>query len=181
MTRLQRAALVAELTRRLRERDGWAGETQVQKSVYFLQRMLGVPTERAYTLYKFGPFSFDLRDDLSDWRSAGFLALQPQRAPYGPRLTLGENVEPLLARNKDIIEQYDAELDFIADKLAPMRIGELERVATALYVTDDLRIRDTAQRAAKIHELKPHVSIDDATAGVQRLDDIRGAMPQHHG
>ncbi|MDQ3091541.1 MAG: hypothetical protein M3R46_07775 [Actinomycetota bacterium] len=176
MSRLQRAATVVALVRCLRERDGWAGETQIQKAVYFLQRLLDVPTAWQYSLYKYGPFSFDLRDALTEMRADGFLTLEPQRPPYGPRLAAGPGSDALMDRTADVLEHYENAVNFVADRLAPMAVGALERVATALFVTDELCIADDRERAEKINELKPHVSVDEALTSVGELDAMRAAL-----
>ena len=43
MNRLQRAAILLTLLDALRQRGSWCGETHLQKSVYFLEEMCGVP------------------------------------------------------------------------------------------------------------------------------------------
>lgn len=177
MSRLDRAAIVVALVKRLRAQDSWTGETHVQKAVYFLQRLLGVPTGWSFTLYKFGPFSFELRDELTEMRADSFLNLEPQRRPYGPRLSDGSGSEPLLNRRNETVAQYESALDFIAERLGPMGVGQLERIATALYVTDELGLTTDDERAAAINNLKPHVEIGDALESVRSFDELRAAAP----
>ena len=62
MNRLEKANLLVRLTERLRANKSWAGETHLQKATYILKRVLGVPVEFDFILYKHGPFSFDLRN-----------------------------------------------------------------------------------------------------------------------
>ena len=85
MDRLKRAALITKLVDRLREENSWCGETHVQKAVYFLQTLFNAPTDFEFILYKHGPFSFDLRDELTSLRADEVLALEVQ-LPYGPRI-----------------------------------------------------------------------------------------------
>ncbi len=59
----------------------WCGETHVQKCVYFLQQLLKVPMEFNCIMYKHGPYSFDLNDELAFFKGSEFLELHPRR-PY---------------------------------------------------------------------------------------------------
>src|SRR5208283_4661878 len=85
MDRLRRAAIVASLVTKLRAAESWCGETHIQKAVYLMQDLMDVPTEYRFILYKHGPFSFELSDELTSFRGDELLELQPQSPPYGPR------------------------------------------------------------------------------------------------
>ena len=84
MDRMAKAALI-ELIEKLRQEGSWCGETHVQKAVYFLQNLMGVPLQFDFILYKHGPFSFDLRDELTALRADGILRLET-RGLYGARI-----------------------------------------------------------------------------------------------
>src|SRR5439155_9345213 len=86
MNRLKRAAILSFLARDLRTKGSWCGETHLQKAVYVLKDMLEVPVPYDFILYKHGPFSFDLRAELTSFRADGIFALQLQPPPYCPKL-----------------------------------------------------------------------------------------------
>ena len=69
MERLQKAAILTELAARLRREGSWCGHTHMQKATYFLQDLLGVPTGYEFILYKHGPYSFDLSEELAGLRA----------------------------------------------------------------------------------------------------------------
>jgi hypothetical protein len=170
MKRRQREAVVAALDSRLAAEGSWCGETHLQKSVFFLQEMLGVPTGFQFILYKYGPFSDELRTELGAMRSDGFLKLVPQPAPYGPKLHTTTAAErQLVARWPRTLEHYGAELDFVAKKLGRMGVGALERMATALWVSRELGSADETARAERINELKPHVSVEQAREALRHV------------
>lgn len=163
MKRRQREAVVAALDRKLLDKGSWCGETHLQKSVYFLQEMLEVPTGFEYVLYKFGPFSRELRGELGTMRGDGFLELVPQPAPYGPSLhptTVAER--QLIERWPKTLQRHDAALEFVAERLGGLGVGELERLATALWVTRESAGASHDTLARRINEIKPHVSVDAA-------------------
>ena len=170
MKRRQRESIVAALDQKLSDQGSWCGETHLQKGIYFLQEMLGVPTDFEYILYKYGPFSRELRDELGSMRSDGLIDVVPQPAPYGPSLIATSAAErQLLARWPRTLARYEARLDFVAKKLGGMGVGALERLATALWVVRELPDASDPQRAARIHELKPHVSHDLALNALSRV------------
>ena len=130
MNRLQRAAVLVRLVNRLREQGSWCGETHIQKATYFLQELLGTPTGLEFILYKHGPFSFDLRDELTSLRADGILELKPQAPPYGPRFITTQTGEELLKRSPKTLAQCEPAIDFVAGSLGEKDVSELERLAT---------------------------------------------------
>ena len=65
LDRVRNGVVITRLIETLRERGSWCGETHVQKAAFFLQELMEVPTRFHFILYKHGPFSFDLRDELT--------------------------------------------------------------------------------------------------------------------
>jgi hypothetical protein len=85
MDRLKRAALMTRLLQNLKDKGSWCGETHTQKATFFVQHLMDVPLGFEFILYKHGPFSFDLRDELTSLRADGLIRLVP-RWPYGPTI-----------------------------------------------------------------------------------------------
>ena len=69
---LEQQAIVVETIARLRSHGSWAGETHVQKSLFFLKNLLRVPLNYNFVLYKHGPYSFDLHHDVGKMRAYQF-------------------------------------------------------------------------------------------------------------
>lgn len=172
MTPSRVSLLLAVLTDKLRTHDSWAGETHLQKAVYFLQTMLGVPTGFRFTLYKYGPFSFDLRDKLTEMRSSGQLELLVQPAPYGPQLHTGPGAEQLRKRFPKTLRTYDPQLEYIATRLGGLGVGPLERLATALLVTAEAPDATVDERAEQLNAYKPHVGLEAARRAVEQVDEM---------
>jgi uncharacterized protein YwgA len=172
MTPSRVSLLLAVLTEKLRAHDSWAGETHLQKAVYFLQTMLGVPTGFKFTLYKYGPFSFDLRDKLTEMRGSGQLELLVQPAPYGPQLQVGPGADQLRKRFPKTLRGHEPRLEFIAGRLGGLGVGALERLATALLVTEEAPEATVEERAEQLHAYKPHVKLDAARRAVEQVDKM---------
>jgi uncharacterized protein YwgA len=179
MTRLQKVSVLADLAALLRDNGSWCGETHLQKATYFLEELLGVPLDFEFIIYKHGPFSFDLRDELTAMRADGVLELQPHPAPYGPGLIATESSQELRQRFPVTLHRYGKAVKFVAQELGAKGSTDLERLGTALYVIRERPKASVNERVARIIELKPHVTPEDARNAVEELDRIAARAPRH--
>ena len=170
MNRPRQAAIVLALAEQLRRNGSWCGETHVQKSTYFLQKMAGVPVDFEFIMYKHGPFSFDLRDELAALRADGLLELETRPRPYGPTLAVTDVGRDLEHRYAKTLERYSGRVAFVAMKLGDKRVGELEQLATALYVKDSEPDLEASACARRISELKPHVDLETARTAAAAVE-----------
>jgi hypothetical protein len=171
----QRQAVLARLGDKLGERGSWCGETHLQKATYLLQALTGVPTDFHFILYKYGPFSRDLRSELAEMRADGLMELMPQAAPYGPSLKTTSIAKRQLERRwPKTLERYEPHLDFVTANVGGLGVTSLERLATALWVRRELPGADEETQAERLHEVKPHVDTEralDAVRQVATLED----------
>jgi uncharacterized protein YwgA len=173
MDRLQRAAILTELMDRLRAAGSWCGETHMQKAVYFLQEAFEVPLGYEYIFYKYGPYSFDLTEDLTALR-ADYLIEWNHRSPgYGPSLIPTSWSDQLRQRYPKTLEKYRPAIQSVSQALGRKDVKELEKLATALYVTRQAGApSDVDSRARRLCELKLHVSLEESQAAVEEVDQI---------
>lgn len=172
MERLPKAAILTKLIQKLREKNSWCGETHIQKATYFLQRMMQVPLEFDFILYKHGPFSFDLRDELTSMRADELIELEPQ-SPYGPRIAPTDRCGYIQSLYSKTLAQYEDRLGFVADKVGIKGVAELECLATAFYVIENKNGESSPdERAQEITRLKPHVTHGKALSAVKAIDEI---------
>ena len=173
MKGLQRAAVILSLVEELEESGSWCGETHIQKATYFLQSLTGVPLEYKFILYKHGPYSFGLREEMMSMLADDLFRVKLQRVPYGPSILPDKGADQLKKRFKKTIAQYRQQIEVVAKKLGSKKVAELERLATALYVTqEDHKDSDVDTRARRINELKPHVTVQQATEAVRKVDEF---------
>jgi uncharacterized protein YwgA len=171
MKRLQQDSVIIELAERLREHGSWCGETHIQKATYFLKTLFDQDLDFEFLLYRHGPFSFELRDELLSMRADGLLRLEPAN-PYGPRLSTTDAAGELRATYPRTLGRRRQAIEFVANKLGPKDVNQLERVATALYVTIHEPDATVAMRAQEIRELKPHISEARAIAALEEVDAL---------
>ena len=171
MDKFKRTALLTALAENLRKKGSWCGETHLQKATYFLQELQKVPVGFDFILYKHGPFSFELRDELTAMRSDGLFDLH-QQWPYGPTLIPTEKSKRFRQQYSKTLEKYKRQLNFVSDQLGKQNVSELEKLATALYIRIEASSKSENQRAKYLHSLKPHVSLDDSLEAVKTVDGI---------
>lgn len=167
----QREAVVLDFVRRLKDAGSWCGETHIQKSTYFLQEFMEVPLGFNFVFYKHGPFSFDLNDQLTALRGNDLVELRSHE-PYGPHLHASASANEYLSLFPKTIGRYESAMNFVAGKLASKNVAELEQLSTALYVLREMAEDDHAARAKRIHQLKPHFSIQDARAALREVEEF---------
>jgi hypothetical protein len=177
MNQLAQEAVLVGLARRLQDRGSWSGETHLQKAAYLLHELGGVPFDFDFILYKHGPFSFELRDELGSMRADRLLEREIQPPPYGPRILVTDRGRELEGRFARTMTRYGASLDWVAERLGDRGVVELERLATALWVTRELgESAGVDARAARLHQVKPHVGLVAAADAVREIDEILSAV-----
>lgn len=154
------------------QRGSWCGETHIQKATFFLQELLGVDAGFEFILYRHGPFSFELRDELSSMQADGLLELTIRREGYGPTYVPTSFSEAYLERFPKTTARYIKQIDFVSDELSDKGVAELERLATALFVAHREGVSDVEQRAERLVELKPHISSTDALSASEQVDRL---------
>jgi hypothetical protein len=176
--RREREAVVTTLIDELDKRGSWCGETHVQKAMFFVQEMAEVDLGFDFILYKHGPFSFDLRDELTAMRADLLLDLEVRALGYGPRLRPMKNAWAMVKRYRDTVERVRPRIQFVAERFGDRPVTELERLGTALYVARRKKPGETPEtQAQEIHRLKPHVSVEQAREALQTVRSWEAELP----
>lgn len=168
-----RCALVVKLAKRLRDHGSWCGETHLQKALYILQDVSKSNFGYKYVIYKHGPYSFDLNNELAAMRSANILEFQFPRDGYGPSIVPTKFGDRVCQANEENVVDYDRFVDFVADWFAGSDVRSLEKLATAYFITLKNPRLPVGERARKINSIKPHVDIVAAEQAVQIVDAKR--------
>ena len=168
MKQSERRAVVARLISTMKDEGSWVGNTHVQKCVYFLQELFDVPTGYKFVIYKHGPFSFELRDELTFMRADLLLDIE-LRHPYGPSFTMGYH--DISDRNG--APDYDDAIKFVGEEISDKDTRLLERLSTALFVQAENPDMTEGQVSRRISELKPHIPVPTASAAVREVSELR--------
>ena len=167
---MERDAILLKLAERLKAHGSWCGETHIQKATYLLQKLLKVPLGFEFILYKHGPFSFDLKDELTEMRADTLLTWQERPDPYGNSLVVASLGESMLEK-KDIT-LYDKQIEFVAETVNSQGVKDLEKLATAYYVKNTHGDIPSEKQAEILCEFKPHITIEEARQAISAIEKI---------
>ena len=131
MNRLQKAVIITKLAEQLGANGNWSGETHLQKGIFVLQTLLGVPTGFEFVLYKHCPYSFDLGEELIALQADYLLEKDFQTPGYGPGLVPTETSAKLRNRFPNTLATYEQKIAFVAQAFGTKGVADLEKLATA--------------------------------------------------
>jgi uncharacterized protein YwgA len=172
MNRLAQQAILSGLAKRLANKGSWVGETHMQKATFLLSKLCGIDFDFDFILYKHGPFSFELRDELASMRADGLLQGVSLSPRYGPMLVVTERGNQVEGGFQKTMERYGESLDWIAETLGSRGVMDLERLATALWMTREDQTSSVQGRAEALCDVKPHISLDAAVESVEEIDKL---------
>jgi len=176
MKKTTKKAVLLKLMKSLRQHGSWCGETHVQKAVYFLQQATKVPAEFDFILYKHGPFSFDLCEELTLMQADGLLEVINQYH-YGASISVSKRGESFLKLFPKTVSKFENKIEYIAEDFGKKGVAELERLSTALYVTGEEEHQGFIDRANLLNKLKPHIPVQSAMEAVKEIDQIVKKAP----
>jgi hypothetical protein len=168
-----RCALIVDLVNELHSHGSWCGETHIQKAMYISQDLAKANFGYKFIMYKHGPFSFDLKDELAAMRSNGIIEFTFPQQGYGPSICVTAFGERVYDTNQENIENYCRVNKFVAKWLASSDVRNLERLATAYYVTKKNPRDPIIERAKKINSLKPHIDLIAAEEAIKLVENER--------
>jgi uncharacterized protein YwgA len=176
MNRIAQQAVLAGLAERLTSHGSWTGETHIQKAAYLASTLADIDFDFDFILYKHGPFSFELRDELNGMRAEGLMEEVFISPSYGPRLMVTDSGRELEAEFAKTMGRYGDALDWVADALGNRGVMDLERLATAMWVTQEDATASTQSRAEALCHVKPHITREAAVDAVEEVDGLLAAM-----
>lgn len=173
MKRLQIDAVLLSLIEHMEIKGSRCGEVHIQKACYLLEELFGDPLGLEFILYKHGPYSFDLNDELTAMRADNIIELRTKFQFYAPSLLPAENSQLIKNMYPKTIKKFEPLVKFISENFASYGVPTLEKISTALYVT---RKEDTdgsiEDRSRRIHKLEPHVTVEEACEAIKNIDLI---------
>jgi uncharacterized protein YwgA len=166
---LREAAVIATIIDRVSAASRFCGETFLQKSAFFLKELFGIPLTPKFRLYHYGPFSFDLRDQLRSMEADDVVRIRPHE--FGATYVVGDRYSMLQRQFPKTLLEYEKQIDFVIRELSPKGVKDLEALATALYVVKARPGTSADVRAKELHTIKPHVDMERARASVAKVDE----------
>jgi hypothetical protein len=178
MKRLQRAAVLIELTERLRKEGMWCRDTHLQKVTYFLQEGAAVPLGFTFVYYGAAPYAVGLQEDLEGLLADGVLEFQNNPDVTAVHLEVTDRGRRLLERFPKTLRQYHAQIWGVAEQLTANArdLGELEALSTALYVLKKRPVSSDGNLIGRICELSPHLSQGAAWEALRATREVVQAL-----
>lgn len=173
MNRLQRVSLLAELMDRLIEQGSCCSETLAQKMSFLFQELLGVPLGFDFILYRHGPFSFELTDELTAMRADEQLVFRERAFPFAPDLVPADASKDLRKRFSNVVARYARELEFVSEHLAVKDGTEIESLAMALFVQNELPFGDADDHVRRLCEIDRYLAASQAAVILSALTKIK--------
>jgi uncharacterized protein YwgA len=169
-----RCAVIVDLANKLRSEGSWCGETHLQKSIYILQDLMRANFGYKFVIYKHGPFSFDLKNEIAALLASKLLELKFPREGYGPSIVATNFGERVLELHREGIEKFSKMNEFIARWFSKNDVKYLEKVATAYFVASKHPREPLDILAQRINSMKPHVDIEAALEALKIVGEKRG-------
>jgi len=169
-----RIGIIIYLLRQLKSKH--IGKTSIQKLIYFLQE-LGVNLKYKYKMYHYGPYCFELSNDLDLLSMLNVISIKDNSTIYGYSIKLGDDTDKFLTRFKiqDVWESCQDYCDKLLQVFGSCTTRNLELYATMHFVGSILKERGkNADANAVIHEvkfLKPKYSQDELENAYQYLSE----------
>ena len=167
---LERHRLILAVVEALNAAGSWSGKTHIQKAMALLLARARIEMPFEFVLYKHGPFSFELRDEIDFMKS--YLGISSESVlGYGEKIEPGENKEFIVGRTR-LPEGTLKEIRTVCDFVNGRRVADLERLATAAWIRSQENIEEAEQIAQRLHQLKPHISLDEARTACREVSQI---------
>ena len=175
MVHPERKWVVVELVRQLNETGSRTGSTHIQKCTFFLQFLFRLPLGYSFVIYHYGPYSFDLEDELAILRWRGWLTVEPDRDGYGVHYRIGPAASN---RQAGLTEDQEGAVRSAVDYLGSRPVRMLELLATTYYLYKGLdgKRRTVEQAVNAVLALKPHFSEAEVQGALQELARIEEAV-----
>ena len=168
MKNFERWAILLELIKELNDKDSWCGETHIQKSVFFLQELKNIPLNYDFIIYKYGPFSFELSDEITALRAFDFIEVEAV-PPYGVTISIKANKNQLGKLYSEDVKKYKKDIEFIASQFGNKSVVQLEKLATAYYLFKIESLKEKDEIVQRLRVIKPHISVKDAEIAVTEV------------
>ena len=168
---LQKHRLILAVVEALKEAGSWTGKTHIQKAMALLLARARIEMPFTFVLYKHGPFSFDLRDEIEFMKS--YLGLSFESVPgYGEKIEPGKNKSFIEERAEQLSEATLREIRSICEFIDGKSVVHLERLATTAWIRSQEGLQEPDQIADRLHKLKPHISTKDALAASDEVSEV---------
>ncbi len=172
-----RYALISELARRLHEDSPWFGKTALQKIVYLLQELGGVPAGYEYRLHTHGPFAARIHADLDQLETFRAVTLKYVSGEGfgGYKISPGPHNQAIRERGAEFLARNQTSVDAVLNDFGSLGTRDLELRSTVAYVQRKAlstnRPLDRERLISRVGKIKPRFSHEEIRTAVTELQE----------
>lgn len=151
----------------LNRHGSWTGRIHIHKHLFITQVLNLAHPPFEYVLYDYGPYSFELDQEIVNLELFGLLSRSYPKAGYGPRY---EPTPPGLALAQNLGPHKGQAVERVAQHLGDKKSQDLELIATCLWFDYKEQVRSVNDIVTHVQQIKPKY----AEAAIRKgLDDAR--------
>ena len=162
MDRATREAMVWLLAQRLKD----TGKTKIVKMLFLLQETCGVPLGYRFRMHHYGPYAFEVEDDLTSLELEGKLRVAPDALGYGYHVN---SLRDPAGSGVDQAGAYAKDLAAVVSRFGSESVNSLEILTTVIFL-NQLTSSTGDELAARVAALKPRYSVDFIRDAVRRAE-----------
>lgn len=166
----RREAWVACAVAKLRAVRSWTGRLHVHKLLVLAKMLKLANPPFDFALYHYGPYSYELDGTFAMMEAYGRIYRHYERPDYGPRYSLPDGARPKLS------PRDDRALDRVANWIGKRPAGELEAVATALWIRRIEGAKTGSRCAERLKQVKPHYDPSRIQSACQAAAELERAF-----
>ena len=152
----------------LHKHGSWTGKTHLQKALSLLETVSPVAMPFEFTLYKHGPYSFDVETELEQMKSYAAITALPVPDYYGVVLRRAQNAD-YVNQVASLDDTTKEAIERICAFIGKSDVKELEKLATAAWIRAKEGIQEPELVAERLHELKPHISVANSLEADEKI------------
>lgn len=168
----ERYGVILELAGRCKARERILGKTALQKFVYLLQELHGVPVGYDFTLYTYGPYSAQLMQELDVTAAMDGVDVSYDSNKNAYSVLPGSRYQQIRDRADQFIAQATQALDAVMSDFGDYSARELELLATIVYVSRNggpSAPGESDALVAAVRDLKPHFTSEEICNEIETL------------
>jgi len=153
MERNQRIKLLLHIIDKLHSKGDRNGETNIQKLAYFIIKAKLAPLDYDYVLYNYGPYSFQLKDDLTYIEESRMVCKEPDSSGFGFKYIPNYEMDFVDETLKET--RFQSKIDQLIIKFRQIPAKNLGLIATYMYIYDKNQDIDDENLINAVHNIKP--------------------------
>lgn len=169
-------ALIAELAQRLQAQPSQFGKTSLQKMIYLLQELKGVPIGYQFCLYTHGPFAAQILGDLDLVEALGAVKVQYIISGFGGyQISPGNECESIRCKASEFLKENEEAIDEVVNEFGKYSAKDLELRSTIVYLDRDVKRskKDLSRHGfvGLVKKIKPRFSEETISKALEELQN----------